>query len=233
MVVHYKFKSSREQQSVFFNGPHITCLDLRQEIIRESKIVKGRDFFELELSNAQTGEVYAMADLIGRNTSVLVRRVPVQRAAPIRSKFEGEASTPLSRDASMTEALTDGVVPTAAAGPSGATTSGPVFAPLNNAPPAPAPAPAPAQPQRSAYASKLICPLTGTVFQDAVIGAPKRVPRPLRLLPERAAALPAPSAHARAPPPRARPRARTAHPLLPLPRACSVVLRHLLLEGAA
>ena len=85
MVVHYKFKSSVEEHSIDFTGPHITLNDLKKQIIEERKINKGRDFFELELTHAQSGLVYTDNALIGRNTAVLVRRVPVHHREPIQS----------------------------------------------------------------------------------------------------------------------------------------------------
>ena len=47
--------------------------ELREIIVRDQRIVKGRDFFELELSNAQTGEVFAEGSQIPRSSAVLVR----------------------------------------------------------------------------------------------------------------------------------------------------------------
>ena len=80
----YKFKSSTTQHTVHFDGPHIPLAELRAAIVRDNHIVKGRDFFDLELSNAQTGEVYAEDALIGRNTAVLVRRVPQYQVESIQ-----------------------------------------------------------------------------------------------------------------------------------------------------
>ena len=84
--VAYKFKSSTTVQTVNFDGPHIALAELRAAIVRDNHIVKGRDFFLLELSNAQTGEIYAEDALVGRNTSVLVKRVPLQRREAIESR---------------------------------------------------------------------------------------------------------------------------------------------------
>lgn len=106
----YKYKATNAQYAVHFDGPHISVPELREQITRDSKIVKGRDFFELEISNAQTGEVrraavkrltaaslpssssvppatqvYGESAFVGRNTSVLVRRVPLHRREAIKS----------------------------------------------------------------------------------------------------------------------------------------------------
>ena len=98
----YKFKSSTAQNAVHFDGPHIALAELRAAIVRDNHIVKGKDFFLLELSNAQTGEVYAEDALIGRNTAVLVKRVPLTRREAIESKggetdLDKEASEDLAK----------------------------------------------------------------------------------------------------------------------------------------
>ena len=86
MTIQYKFKSSNAQHSVQFDGPHIPLAELRAKIVADNHIVKGRDFFVLELSNAQTGEVYGENSLVGRNTAVLVKRVPLTRQEPIQAR---------------------------------------------------------------------------------------------------------------------------------------------------
>ena len=63
-TVLYKFKSSNDQKTVHFEGPHIPLAELRAKIVSDNNIVKGRDFFLLELTNAQTGEVYAEDSLV-------------------------------------------------------------------------------------------------------------------------------------------------------------------------
>ena len=49
----YKFKSSTEHHTVHFDGPHIPLPELRAKIVDDNRIVKGKDMFILELSNAQ------------------------------------------------------------------------------------------------------------------------------------------------------------------------------------
>ena len=82
-MAQYKFKSSNDTFSVKFDGPHIPLIELREKIVAEQKIVKGKDLFVLELSNPQTGEVYEENALIPRNTAVLVKRVPQLRREAI------------------------------------------------------------------------------------------------------------------------------------------------------
>lgn len=75
--VHYKFKSSVDHDTVTFDGLSISLGDLKKAIMTRSKLPKSSDF-DLQVVNAQTNEVYKSdTDLIGRNTSVIVTRVPV------------------------------------------------------------------------------------------------------------------------------------------------------------
>ena len=84
MSVLYKFKSSNDQKTVHFEGPHIALKELRAAIVKDNRInLTGRDIFLLELSNAQTHEVYGEDSLVARNTAVLVKRVPMQRREAI------------------------------------------------------------------------------------------------------------------------------------------------------
>lgn len=77
MSVHYKFKSSLDFDTVTFDGLHISVGELKKNILQQKKIGKGADF-DLQITNAQTKEVYTSDDyLVPKNTSVIVARVPV------------------------------------------------------------------------------------------------------------------------------------------------------------
>ncbi|XP_040077166.1 E3 ubiquitin-protein ligase RBBP6 isoform X2 [Ixodes scapularis] len=77
MSVHYKFKSSLDFDTVTFDGLHISVSDLKKSILQQKKIGKAADF-DLQITNAQTKEVYTADDvLIPKNTSVIISRVPV------------------------------------------------------------------------------------------------------------------------------------------------------------
>ena len=168
----YKFKSSTAQSAVHFEGPHIALAELRAAIVRDNHIVKGRDFFLLELSNAQTGEVYAENALVGRNTAVLVKRVPLQRREAIESKGgetdleAGEAASHAAGagDGDAAAGATDDAAAGRAAGaadadaPNACATAGTAAA-----------APPPPPTFGGAYGTQLIDPLSQTVFVDAVI----------------------------------------------------------------
>lgn len=151
----YKFKSQTAVHTVQFDGPSIKLADLKSEIIRATGINK--DFWsntDLEISNAQTGEVFSADAQVDRNVAVLVRRVPAQRRAPIKSQvLQRELSTEddeLGVDAT-------GLRPLAASSKLAA--SEPLVAEETKV----------AARTAGRYASKLICPLTGTIFEDAVI----------------------------------------------------------------
>ena len=160
--VAYKFKSSTTVQTVNFDGPHIALAELRAAIVRDNHIVKGRDFFLLELSNAQTGEIYAEDALVGRNTSVLVKRVPLQRREAIESKGGGTDGTDIT-------AAANAAAPTAASNPDAASTHAAGHV-RRGSPIISAPAPPPAPTIGGAnYTMQLIDPLTNSVFVDAVI----------------------------------------------------------------
>ena len=155
-TVQYKFKSQTAVHTVQFDGPSIRVLDLKAEIIRTHGINK--DMWaksDLEISNAQTSEVFAPDSSVGRNVAVLVRRVPAQRRAPITSKI---VERELSLDG---DGRDEGSPPPGSAG-------GPSLAGAPAAPPLEEETRAVAR-TAGRYASKLICPLTGRLFEDAVI----------------------------------------------------------------
>lgn len=79
MAVHYQFKSANVYDSISFEGPVISVVDLKQAIIDQKKLGKAADF-DLKFSNAQTGEEYIRdSTSIPKNTSIIVKRVPILR----------------------------------------------------------------------------------------------------------------------------------------------------------
>ncbi|XP_044734609.1 E3 ubiquitin-protein ligase RBBP6 isoform X3 [Chrysoperla carnea] len=77
MSVHYKFKSSLDYDTVTFDGLHISVGDLKKAIIQQKRIGKNTDF-DLQVTNAQTKEVYQDENaLIPKNTSLIIARVPL------------------------------------------------------------------------------------------------------------------------------------------------------------
>lgn len=165
-MAQYKFKSSNDTFSVKFDGPHIPLIELREKIVAEQKIVKGKDLFVLELSNPQTGEVYEENALIPRNTAVLVKRVPqLRREAIVGTAVDEEGAGQGS-----------GIVGTGEPTEAGNADSSDVVAaaamlpvPGIAAAEAAARAAAAARAGGGSYGTKLIDPLSGRVFVDAVI----------------------------------------------------------------
>ncbi|KAM6396252.1 E3 ubiquitin-protein ligase RBBP6-like [Rhynochetos jubatus] len=108
--VHYKFFSKLTYDTVTFNGLHISMRDLKQQIMRREKLKASH--CDLQISNAQTKEEYTDDKaLIPRNSSVIVRRIPVggaqatSKTGAVAEKrvweaLEGEAS---SEDATASE----------------------------------------------------------------------------------------------------------------------------------
>ncbi|KAI8923010.1 DWNN domain-containing protein [Entophlyctis helioformis] len=77
-VVFYKFKSAKDYDTTSFDGAGISVFDLKREIMIAKKLGKGTEF-DLAVYNAQTNEEYAEDEqVIQRNSSVLVSRIPAK-----------------------------------------------------------------------------------------------------------------------------------------------------------
>jgi len=55
MTVYYKFKSSKDYDTITFSGSHISVGDLKRGILQKQKLGKATDI-DLNITNAQTGE---------------------------------------------------------------------------------------------------------------------------------------------------------------------------------
>ncbi|XP_075346379.1 uncharacterized protein LOC142403965 [Mycteria americana] len=74
--VHYKFSSKLNYDTVTFNGLNISLCDLKRQIMSREKLKVAN--CDLQITNAQTKEEYTDDNaLIPRNSSVIVRRIPV------------------------------------------------------------------------------------------------------------------------------------------------------------
>lgn len=111
MSVHYKFKSALEYDTVTFDGLHISVRDLKKAILHQKRIGKNTDF-DLQITNAQTKEVYVdESALIPKNTSLIVARVPLT-AQQKKAWDRAEAAQPLPALTKVqVEPLTDGQDP--------------------------------------------------------------------------------------------------------------------------
>ncbi|XP_063790820.1 E3 ubiquitin-protein ligase RBBP6 isoform X4 [Pseudophryne corroboree] len=107
--VHYKFSSKLNYDTVTFDGLHISLADLKKQIMGRERL-KAADC-DLQITNAQTQEEYTdETALIPKNSSVIVRRIPIggvrtatktyviSRAEPVSgpSKAIDDASASLS-----------------------------------------------------------------------------------------------------------------------------------------
>ena len=176
MSIYYKFKSSNAQHSVQFDGPHIAVAELRAQIVKAQKIVTtSRDMFLIELSNAQTGEVYQEDALVPRNTAVLVKRVPMQRREALFGQAVGgdiDVDSTIGMQGAMSSgegalvsvesanACDDGTSCGTSCGANGSCMGGAADSTPHHAP---------SLSSGGMYGSKLVCPLSNQIFVDAVI----------------------------------------------------------------
>ncbi|XP_010074279.1 PREDICTED: E3 ubiquitin-protein ligase RBBP6-like [Pterocles gutturalis] len=74
--IHYKFSSKLDYDTVAFTGLHISLHDLKRCIMGREKLKAAN--CDLQIINAQTKEEYTNDNaLIPKNSSVIVRRIPV------------------------------------------------------------------------------------------------------------------------------------------------------------
>lgn len=105
--VHYKFKSALNFTSIAFDGGFISLSDLKKTIAEKSGLATSLDT-DLEVSNAQTNEVYKDESfLIPKNTSVLVRRVPAVRKGALVASTAPRVSQQVEKKADRTEGEED------------------------------------------------------------------------------------------------------------------------------
>ncbi|TFJ83182.1 hypothetical protein NSK_005517 [Nannochloropsis salina CCMP1776] len=94
-VIHYRFKTATETNSLRFDGQSLRVFDIKAAIVAEKRLDKGLDF-DLELSNPQSKEVYVdETKMIAKNSTVLVKRVAAPRgSAGLLARLRG--NTPLT-----------------------------------------------------------------------------------------------------------------------------------------
>ncbi|KAE9416285.1 hypothetical protein Angca_009895 [Angiostrongylus cantonensis] len=84
--IHYKFRATLEYKTLQFDGLHITGADLKKEICAKEGIKA--EAFDLLLQNAHTKRSYTAEELIPRNSSIIVQRVPREDAEKL-PKIQG------------------------------------------------------------------------------------------------------------------------------------------------
>jgi len=76
MSIFYKFKAAKNYDTISFDGATsgLILSSLKSAILQQKK-VKSSDF-DLVIENAQTGTIYQESEIVPKNTSVIVKRVP-------------------------------------------------------------------------------------------------------------------------------------------------------------
>ncbi|XP_059688104.1 E3 ubiquitin-protein ligase RBBP6-like [Gavia stellata] len=93
--VHYKFFSKLSYDTVTFGGLHISLCDLKRRIMGREKLKAAN--CDLQITNAQTKEEYTDDHaLIPKNSSVIVRRIPVGGVKATSKTFVLSRTEPVS-----------------------------------------------------------------------------------------------------------------------------------------
>ncbi|KAM9227969.1 LOW QUALITY PROTEIN: E3 ubiquitin-protein ligase RBBP6-like [Leptosomus discolor] len=93
--IHYKFFAKLNYDTVTFNGLHISLCDLKHQIMGREKLKATR--CDLQIANAETKEEYTDDNaLIPKNSSVIVRRIPVGGVKATSKPFVTSQTEPAS-----------------------------------------------------------------------------------------------------------------------------------------
>ncbi|XP_059688136.1 uncharacterized protein LOC132320051 [Gavia stellata] len=93
--VHYKFFSKLSYDTVTFGGLHISLCDLKRRIMGREKLKAAN--CDLQITNTQTKEEYTDDHaLIPKNSSVIVRRIPVGGVKATSKTFVLSRTEPVS-----------------------------------------------------------------------------------------------------------------------------------------
>jgi E3 ubiquitin-protein ligase RBBP6 len=79
--IHYKFKAALEYKTLTFDGLHISVEELKRLICEKENI--RIESFDLVLTNAHTKREYSDEEVVPRNSSVIVQRLPKENAAKL------------------------------------------------------------------------------------------------------------------------------------------------------
>ncbi|XP_030320510.1 E3 ubiquitin-protein ligase RBBP6-like [Calypte anna] len=94
--VHYKFFSKLNYSTVIFHGQSISLRDLKRQIMAREKLKVTR--CDLQVTNAQSREEYTDDNmLIPKNSSVIVRRIPVKNTSKTNALSRSEPVSGTSR----------------------------------------------------------------------------------------------------------------------------------------
>ena len=76
--IHYKFRATLEYKTLTFDGLHISVDELKRVICEKENI--RTESFDLVLTNAHTKRQYSSEELVPRNSSVVIQRIPRDNA---------------------------------------------------------------------------------------------------------------------------------------------------------
>ncbi|XP_048408396.1 E3 ubiquitin-protein ligase RBBP6 isoform X11 [Stegostoma tigrinum] len=102
--VHYKFSSKLNYDTVTFDGLHISLSDLKKTIMAREKL-KAADC-DLQITNAQTKEEYTDDNaLIPKNSSVIIKRIPIGGVKSAGKTFVIDRSEPATGTSKATQCM--------------------------------------------------------------------------------------------------------------------------------
>ncbi|XP_070509111.1 uncharacterized protein [Chironomus tepperi] len=85
--IRYKFKSENSFSQILFTGTNISVADIKKEIYKQRKLGRSENV-DLMISNLSNNEKYTEdTDLVPKNTSVIVMRVPAANQSGKTKKF--------------------------------------------------------------------------------------------------------------------------------------------------
>ncbi|RNA36047.1 E3 ubiquitin- ligase RBBP6 isoform X1, partial [Brachionus plicatilis] len=98
--IHFKSVYNINYDKVTFDSTSLTLRELKNLIAEKSKLSKKLDF-DLEISNAQTSQVYQENDVILKNSRVIVKRVIKNSTTPLRQKSPKPSSSLLTSQSGL------------------------------------------------------------------------------------------------------------------------------------
>ena len=130
-VVRFKFKAEHEFTEHDLAGASLISVEQLKQVITDVKLKGNAGAFGLLLSNAATGEPYGDDASIAADTSVVIKRVPLSRAAPVGGVPLGSArrtnlsaSLPCAASAAASSVSTSCGAPSTSCGAAASTSCG-------------------------------------------------------------------------------------------------------------
>uniref|UniRef100_A0A1I8C204 DWNN domain-containing protein n=1 Tax=Meloidogyne hapla TaxID=6305 RepID=A0A1I8C204_MELHA len=102
--VHYKFKATLEYKTLTFDGLHIGVDELKKAICDKENI--RTESFDLLITNAHTKREYTTGELVPRNSSVVVQRLPRDNALKLPKVQDTTNSGIVQRSAGVFQSST-------------------------------------------------------------------------------------------------------------------------------